>query len=73
MRAHHKTSSNEDYRLFSPRSVLQSGQCHNNKDSGLLVRIQDSEEENSIAWQKIKGESRGLASTLKQSPMDAGH
>ena len=29
LRARHATTSNEDFRIFSPLSVLQSGQCHN--------------------------------------------
>ena len=43
----HVTSSNEDFRISSPLSVLQSGSVTTNiKSSGLLARIQDGDEEN---------------------------
>ena len=29
LKARHETSSNEDFRIFSPLSELQSSQCHN--------------------------------------------
>ena len=29
LKGRHETSSNEDFRIFSPRSELQSSQCHN--------------------------------------------
>ena len=41
LRTHHATSSNKDFHIFLPLSVLQSGQCHNKR---LLVRIQDGDE-----------------------------